>query len=254
MSAVEDVRDQILALLAETHAAGEVKLPSERALATRFSVSRSTVREALRGLADQGGIVANHGSAWVVQTGTKQLVQALGLQLQFGELTHDQLLESRLVIEPPVASLAAQRRSIEDLAELQRLYLFMSEAETDAEFLRYDIAFHEQLARCTGNGYFVLAVTPLLLTLSETRQESLVVQSRRPMVLDEHRTILDAIHARDPAAAGSAMREHIGSFARSVGLAIPMDTVAPRRRSAGNSTARPRKTAAAQRQPKESDG
>ncbi|WSG48174.1 FCD domain-containing protein [Dactylosporangium sp. NBC_01737] len=190
----------------------------------------------------------------MVQTGTKQLIQALGLQLQFGELTYDQLLESRLVIEPPVASLAAQRRSVEDLAELQRLYLFMSEAEADADFLRYDIAFHEQLARCTGNGYFVLAVTPLLVTLSETRQESLIENSRRTLVLDEHRAILDAIHARDPAAAGSAMLEHIGSFARSVGLTIPMDTAGPRRQSAGNRTARPRKAAAAQQHTKESDG
>ena len=223
MGVTDTVRERILARLQETRADGRAKLPSERALAEEFGVSRGTVREALKSIESHGGVAAQHGSAWSVHGGLGQLVEAFRLQMRLGELEDVALLESRVLIEPAIAYLAATRGEPDAVADLSRAYLHTERANDDDLFLEHDIAFHEQLARAAGNGYLVLATTPLLTTLQRLGHGELTPTRKKGIVTD-HKRILDAVLAGDGGAAQEAMLEHLDNFARSAGLSIAAHT------------------------------
>jgi len=223
MSVADQVRAQLAARLVEASALDGGKLPSERALALEYGVSRSTIREALRGLAGEGGVTAVHGSAWSVNTGTDQLARAFSLQLELGQMSETSLVEGRLLLEPAIAHLAAARQDAPEIARLSHLHLLTAQAEDDGRFLEHDVAFHEQLARCTGNGYLILALTPLMVTLGSARPDRVADSDLKASVVAEHQSILAAVLDGDPARARTLMKRHVLSFARNNALPIPDD-------------------------------
>lgn len=223
MSVADQVRAQLTARLADAQTHGGGRLPSERALALEYGVSRSTIREALRGLAGEGGVTAVHGSAWSVNTSTDQLARAFSLQLELGQMSETSLVESRLLLEPVIAHLAAARQNAPEIARLSHLHLLTAQAEGDAQFLEHDIAFHGQLARCTGNGYLILALTPLMATLGSARRDRVADTDLKASVITEHQAILGAVLDGDPARARTLMAEHVISFAHNNALPLPDD-------------------------------
>ena len=223
MSVAAQIRDQLAARLADARTRDGGRLPSERALAREYGVSRSTIREALRELAGEGGVTALHGSAWSVNTSSDQLARAFSLQLELGQMSEASLVEGRLLLEPAIASLAATRRDAEEIARLAQLHLLTAEAVDDAHFLENDIAFHEQLARCTGNGYLILAVTPLMTTLGSARRDRVAGTDVKASVVSEHEAILGAVRDGDPRRAHDLMAQHVRSFATNNALPLPDD-------------------------------
>lgn len=223
MGVANQIREQLAARLADAQENGGGKLPSERALALEYGVSRSTIREALRSLAGEGGVTALRGSAWTVNTSTDHIARAFQLQMELGQLTEVSLLESRLLLEPVIAHLAAARQDQEQVAQLSQVHLLTAQATTDEEFLEQDIAFHEQLARCTGNGYLILAVKPLMVTLGSAQQHRVAGSDVKESVIAEHQAILGAVIANDAEGARALMHRHVHSFAQNNNLSVPED-------------------------------
>ncbi|MBD7919623.1 FadR family transcriptional regulator [Cellulomonas sp. Sa3CUA2] len=223
MSIADQVRAQLAARLADARAHDGGRLPSERALAQEYGVSRSTIREALRGLAGEGGVTAVHGSAWSVNTSTDQLARAFSLQLELGQMSEASLVESRLLLEPAIAHLAAARQNAPEIARLSHLHLLTAQAQDDARFLEHDIAFHEQLARCTGNGYLILALTPLMATLGSARPDRVADTDLKASVVAEHQAILGAVIDADAGGARALMERHVLSFAHNNALPLSDD-------------------------------
>jgi GntR family transcriptional repressor for pyruvate dehydrogenase complex len=184
------------------------RLPAERALAERMRVSRATLREALRVMQLQGLIVSRRGAGNFIAGGKPEdLAQALhNLALQ-------DIFELRLLIEPSIAALAAERANRQDLSRLESI---LQQQEKDMKAKRTagptDAAFHSILAEATHNRALLEVGATLMKVISPSRNESLQTQERARLSLGSHRRILEAIHGGDPVEARNAMEEHIRSI------------------------------------------
>ena len=175
------------------------------AMARQLGVSQTPIREALARLESESLVVKTH-------------LVGYSAAPQLSETQFNELYEMRLVLEPFVARKCAQAMPDAVIDQLEALCAEMDDLtasgmEAHAQFARLDMAFHDQLAVCGGNSLMVEALGRLYSHVHLFRllaQENATVLS-----LDEHRTVLAAIRARDGDGAEAAMIAHIeGSLAR----------------------------------------
>jgi len=194
------------------------RLPSERDLATRFGVSRTVVREALRSLAAKGVLDVKSGSGAVVdRVGPEAASQMLRLFVQSardgseGEhFGYEQIDDVREMLETRVARIAASTAREDDLAELRDLHRQMTQAKKDpGEASRLDLAFHRAIAVSTHNPLYLVMLDSIEPVLLEIRLKTLVVPGRPARALKAHKAILDCIAAGDPEGAERAMVAHL---------------------------------------------
>ncbi len=190
-------------------APGDV-LPSEREISAELGVSRSVVREALGRLASLGLVRSVHGSGTRVEEPTgKQVTIGYRRLLRRADFPLKDLAAVRLVLEPPIAALAATKR---DDAHIRRLEQAQEELVNRSRSLeahiKADLEFHATLADATGNAAFHLVLAPIQELLIESRRRTLGRYGAE-LAHRHHTAILDAIVARDPQAAAAAMRFHI---------------------------------------------
>ncbi|KDN20493.1 FadR/GntR family transcriptional regulator [Amycolatopsis rifamycinica] len=179
------------------------KLPSEAALSREFEVSRSVVREALRGLQALGMTESKTGKGtFVTATGPAD-------NPTFGPYSARDLIEVRRHVEIPVAGYAAVRRSQDDLDLLAHL-LDRMEAETDnTAWVALDSLFHITIAQASGNPVFGKVIEEIRDALA--RQSAFLNQlgDRRRRSDAEHREIVTAIADGSESAAVAAMTAHL---------------------------------------------
>jgi GntR family transcriptional regulator, transcriptional repressor for pyruvate dehydrogenase complex len=209
-SVPDQIQRRILGLLSERKLVPGQRLASERELAHALQVSRTTLRDALGGLAARGVLHARRGSGWYVQLDARTIANALAMHFQLTDVTVDQLLEARQAIEPVVAYYAAERRTAEDLNELEAL---VEEMETLADgdgqqFLLMADKFHGLVAALTRNPFFGVALEPLFGLMREQRKLEPGWSGRAAQ--EEHRRLLVAIKAQDADGAANAMAQHLG--------------------------------------------
>ncbi|GAA3651912.1 FadR/GntR family transcriptional regulator [Nonomuraea antimicrobica] len=132
------------------------RLPSERELMVQFSVSRSTVREALRVLQARGLVRSRPGDphgAEVLPFTPAALHKSMTTLARVEELSLAELVQFRMVLDSAAILLAARLRTEEQLAEMGRAVEAMRgavEAGEDA-FGAADVAFHDAVVRAGGN-------------------------------------------------------------------------------------------------------
>jgi DNA-binding FadR family transcriptional regulator len=179
------------------------KLPSEAALSREFEVSRSVVREALRGLQALGMTESKTGKGtFVTATGPAE-------HPTFGPYSARDLIEVRRHVEIPVAGYAALRRSQDDLDLLTHL-LDRMDAETDnTAWVALDSLFHITIAQASGNPVFGKVIEEIRDALA--RQSAFLNQlgGRRAQSNAEHREIVTAIESGEETAAVAAMTTHL---------------------------------------------
>ena len=115
----EDIVQEFHALIRNGDLEHGARLPSERALAEQFKVSRSSVREAIRSLELQGLVVTKRGSGTFINTeDLDSVVALLASTLSSGPGspdTLDDIFEVRHVLEPQISAMAALRASSEEI-------------------------------------------------------------------------------------------------------------------------------------------
>ena len=195
------------------------KLPSERELMERFSVGRSTVREALFALQRKGLLSIRPGAAARVVKPTPQTMvsdlsgAARHFLSQPDGIRH--LQHARALLEIGLARDAAIHASDADLDALrQALEANRSAVADQAAFERTDLMFHYTLAMIVHNPVFTSLNHALNEWLAEQRARSARAGATRESVYLQHRTIYDAIEARDPIQAQSAMEAHLAEVFR----------------------------------------
>ncbi|EMD23671.1 Transcriptional regulator, GntR family [Amycolatopsis azurea DSM 43854] len=179
------------------------KLPSESALGKEFEVSRSVVREALRGLQALGLTVSKTGKGtFVTATGPVE-------NPTFGTYSARDLFEVRRHVEIPVAGYAAVRRSTDDLDLLGHLVERMDLETDNTAWVALDSLFHITIAQASGNPVFGKVIEEIRDALA--RQSSFLNQlgDRRTRSNTEHREIVTAIAAGSEADAVAAMTSHL---------------------------------------------
>ena len=217
------LHEQVLSALIERIVSGEFTpgagLPSEAELCSTYSVSRSSVREALRVLAEKGLIEVRHGLGTRVTSPERwDFLDAhvLGARRRCGGMTEviESLLEALRIVECEVAALAAERAEeshrIRMKMALERMQLSQNEPEAvaDAAF-----SFHQALLQATNNYVLMRMADPI----RELLQYSIVTASSKggniARVLREHDAIYAAVCDGDAAGAREAMREHLQATA-----------------------------------------
>lgn len=215
-SLIDKVQEQILLLVKQGGLTVDDALPPERDLAVQLGISRTTVREALRGLADRGILQAHQGAGWFLRPRTDAMVDSLAVHYRLSNVSFEQLTEVRQVLEPAIVVAAVARADDQDLDALDQALQSMVDAADEESFLGADMRFHVLLAESTRNVLFELAIKPVMAVLEETRGVYLRTPGRREQVIEAHRRVLESIRGRDAAAAAIAMSAHLSSFIRDV--------------------------------------
>ncbi len=187
------------------------RLPTERELAEKFGVSRTAVREAVKALQEKGLVASHPGRGTFITNGASRAVRdSLGFMMRIGSTEgSDNLVETREILEPEIAALAAERASDQDVATLRECVATMDAALNDADaFIEADLNFHLALARATQNALIPSLIDPIVGLLREHRKRIFLVQGA-PRGQYHHKRILQAVSRHDPAAARQEMRAHL---------------------------------------------
>lgn len=208
----ERVADRVLSHVVQQDLEEGDRIPSERELARRLAVSRSSVRRAIAGLVTAGVLESRHGGGTFVAR-----LDVHGAPLASVSARRELLPavhEARRILEVPAAALAAQRRDAEDLAAIDRaLALMASEIAAGEVGARGDAAFHAAVIGASHNPTLREMMARIEDDVVETRSESLSQDGRPPRSLDDHRRIATAIAAGDAEAAARAMQHHLDRVA-----------------------------------------
>lgn len=240
MQVVEHVRSLI--------SSGELKpgdrLPPERELARKLSISRSSLRSGIGFLSAMGVLQSRHGAGTFVSSGPPAL-DASSLSV-LGALHHFlpwQMFEARLVLEASIAALAAERATDEHIAELAEEVAEMYAALGDPqEYLVHDVRFHRTLANTAGNPILAALMETITANLYETRVHNVHNSRDLKQSAEMHREIYRAIRSHNPAQARHAMEQHL-DLARTAQIAeSDTDTLGPPASQPPVKPFRPRKT------------
>lgn len=192
------------------------RLPVETALADRFGVSRSTVREALRELTSQSLVETTRGATggtFVVAPTTENLARSLsvGIELLAGstDLSVAEMLEARELLEIPATRLAAHRGSEDQWATITTYLETRQDALAAGQELMANWSFHTLIVRAANNPLLELMAEPIFHVLQTRFATIRASSSFRRHVEDDHRRIGAAIVAGDPEAASVAMLDHL---------------------------------------------
>ncbi len=210
------VAEQIIAAIKRGDYPVGSKLPSENELAERMGVSRPTIREALSALTAVGLIESKPGSGNYVRGPSEALERELFLLIE-DEASCIEIMEARELLEPPVASLAARKRTPEHVERLQEIHAKLKTVAKTNDFDAYftvDKEFHLALVDAAGNTLLAAVLTPLVNTMDQKlyREFTQDYYFKNQLGLEEvaglHDEILEAIVAGRPAVAARKMREH----------------------------------------------
>jgi DNA-binding FadR family transcriptional regulator len=214
--AYEQVADQLRELIVGGELARGDRLPNEQVLARQFGVSRATVREALRVLAAQNLIRTAKGAgggSYVTLPSADHIsdfvTSNINLLTEASEVSLDELLEARELLEVPAARLAARRRSEEDVERLVAAIPNESGAFGPDERFDWNKEFHAVLIETSGNSLLTIASQPLFSVLQTNLARSALGPAFHAEVDRQHRLIADAVAAGDADAAGEGMKSHL---------------------------------------------
>ncbi|MBI4783605.1 MAG: FadR family transcriptional regulator [Oscillatoriophycideae cyanobacterium NC_groundwater_1537_Pr4_S-0.65um_50_18] len=189
------------------------RLPSEREIAEIMGISRTTVREAIRVLSEQGILTVKRGRAggtFVSETLMPPNVMQFRRQFHDAGRSLSDILDHRLIVEAGIAELAAQRATIEHTDELQDLIHAMRHVEDDfTAYRKLDTRFHLVIAQATNNSQLQAVIADIHADLSEL---ALVVPYSKAALTystSKHQKIVDAIKARRACLARQLMQEHV---------------------------------------------
>jgi DNA-binding FadR family transcriptional regulator len=193
-----------------------MRLPTEAELASEFGVSRPTLREALRLLAAQGLIRTAKGATGgsyitVPTTGhlSDSLRSGIGLLAATRDVSLDELMEARLLLEVQAARLAARRRSDAAVEQLREAIPGKPLALGTQEQFVHNRDFHAVVFEAAGNALFMIAAGPVFDVLQTRLARSKLGARFHRAINDHHRSIVAAIEARDEDAAAGEMHDHV---------------------------------------------
>lgn len=185
------------------------KLPAERELAKSLGVSRASLAQALVALEVVGVVQVRHGEGATIREVHGERDALLDAVRQHQDSLPD-IIDARSALEAKLAWLAAERRTDEDLQQIDAaLETMRAQVAAGERALDGDRAFHEAVTRAAHSAVLARLMAEISHLILETRIESLSQPGRPSDSLEMHQGIAEAIRRQDPAAASLAMTEHI---------------------------------------------
>ena len=167
----------------------------ELKIAEQMGISRTPLREAIKVLAAEGLVTMKvRRGAYVTEMSDKDLRDVYHLLA---------------LLESDAAAVVAERATVQQLQALQTLHEELERSVHDRDqFFAVNERFHMQLLALADNRWRDQLVTDLRKVMKLNRHNSLLKQGRIAESLQEHRTIMQALHARQPEAARQALQAH----------------------------------------------
>lgn len=221
-SATTQVADALADMILRDLAPG-ASIPSEAELAQRFSVSRLTVREAIKMLTGRGLLDVGRGRRAIVREPDSSAFADFLISI----LRNDQkgmfdLIELRMMLETQSAALAAKRASRAGMQAIEtamrgmrdcNLAIESGQEQSETRFHDFDVQFHEAIATASGNRVisfiFEAMSRPLREAFGMSRHGQTLRGNGRTNTIAAHQAVLDAIKAGNQRAAADAMRAHL---------------------------------------------
>ena len=209
----EEVYDRLCDLLGSESFPRDARLPAEGELARRFAVSRPVLRQALARLRAEGHVVSRKGSGSFVREPPRPASPNFGPLHSIPDMRA--FLEFRCSVESEVAAHAARRADPEAIAAISEARFQLEEAAARGDAaLEADVAFHQAIARASGNRFFLATLEAfreqMMFGIRLTRElAGETSTNRRPEISREHARIEAMIAAGDEDAARKAMADHL---------------------------------------------
>lgn len=191
------------------------RLPPERELVERFRASRISVREALKNLEASGLLTIKQGSGvFVAEIDSKPISESLSSILRIKKTTINELTEARIILEPGIAMLAAERITPDEIKKLEK------NVQETVEFLKSkspayekNIEFHSVLAEATHNPVIASTMNPIFYVLKEMNLDMKGNLQKRVEISSQsvhcHKKILEAIREKNSQGVYELMLKHI---------------------------------------------
>lgn len=213
----KQISEKIRAAILDGRLAVDARLPTEEELAARFSVSRPTIREALKRLAAQNLIRSRRGptGGTFVTRPTREearasVATAAALLVSMGEFELDDIIEGRSIFEMAACQLAAQRRTDADLEALRIEVEQLSDSTlSDIAFCAADVRFHRALVAAAHNPALDYAAASLLDSLQPVLNLVVYKERDRRSVARELGRLVAALALRDASAASAALTAYL---------------------------------------------
>ncbi|QDG78307.1 GntR family transcriptional regulator [Labrenzia sp. PHM005] len=195
------VADQLIETLKQEMHAGILKPGDqleEAALADRFEVSRTPVREAVRSLVESGLLeTRSRKGAFVRVLSAKELID---------------LFEVAAELEALASRLASERLTDEGLIGIQQGLEACATAANNDDATAYSAAnlqFHRAIHMATGNEWLIEQLAQIETRINPYRSIPYKMHGRLRQSVEEHAAILDAISTGKGADAAQLMRDHM---------------------------------------------
>jgi len=209
----DGIQLQIRALLASSRIVAGDRLPSERQLAEEFAVSRNSVRQALRSLADSGLLEIRKGAAGgaFVRSDGGGAVGSLFTDLySVGTIRPSDLTQVRVLLSVEVVRLACQLGTEEEFDALERNVDEAYRAARTGHFAertRLNLEFYRIIARMTHNPLFEILIDALMSITGAVLLR--YVRISNAVLMPYRRKLLGLLRARDEDGAAKLVREHL---------------------------------------------
>ena len=203
------------AIINHHYRAGD-KLPPERELATIFGASRSSIREAIRSLEKSGFVIVKkgvQGGAFVLKkVDTRGITNHLRDVLRLRDVTLEEVLRARLIIEPEVAAEAARNVSDTDIRLLEEITSDQLKSfDPENPVMQYDRnpRFHRILAELTGNQVLII-IQEILMEIHAHRMNKIKLDKDAiQRITSQHQGIIDALKKKDSQLAYDRVKNHV---------------------------------------------
>ena len=187
------------------------KLPSERVFSEKLEVSRNNVREAIQKLEFYGLLISKPQSGtFVANIGIIALNGMIDDILGLKEPNFKSLVETRILLELKTVSLAATRRTEEDLKRIKEaIDAYEAKVLKGEDSVQEDLLFHLSIAKASGNSSmetFMLIITPEIITNFE--KHHVCDENQKFIAIDDHKAIYESIEKKDPQLAKQKMKHH----------------------------------------------
>jgi DNA-binding FadR family transcriptional regulator len=234
------LREQVLHAIGIRIISGELQpgdvLPKEDTLSKEYGVSRTVIREAVKGLAARGLVESRPKVGTIIRPRNDwQMLDPAVLEwVAASEVTGEfmyHLAEVRAAIEPATAELAARNATPDDIARMREAYVQLENSiggDDQNAWALADLAYHESIVAAAHNEFLAYIIRALRKPLQSKRRINIALvdliedgdvaegySSPEDEVLARHREVLDAIEAGDEEtarAASHALQERVTSL------------------------------------------
>jgi GntR family transcriptional regulator, transcriptional repressor for pyruvate dehydrogenase complex len=191
-------------------------LPPERELCETFGVSRTVIREAVKLLESRGLARVERGRGTVVKEAQHEAVaDSLRLMLRRPDHAIEELLEVRKMLEAGMVTLAAERRTPENLARMERTLEVMRQKPGEPEgYVDADVEFHAEIARAAHNRFLLILLDPFAEFLRQSRIATFAGPRMVKIRTRQHEAIFEMIRRKDPERARTMMLKHLSDTQR----------------------------------------